>query len=182
MHIFGFVLFLHSDKLKNPVSLSFVFSSLNSVRQITLKLNKITAVNIIIVQQKSGKSSRPSTPKIDENNERQRGSPVPSSFVDGSLPRLKIKAPKPDGPKNSGEHFKCELDDSKPVIRIANAGLDLKRKADPLSTSLPSLKLKIPQTQESQGSHVEPHGEKLQLSTPADSSLKLVVSNGKIVR
>ena len=152
------------------------------MRQITLKLNKITAVNIIIVQQKSGKSSRPSTPKIDENNERQSGSPVPSSFVDGSLPRLKIKAPKPDGPKNSGEHFKCELDDSKPVIRIANAGLDLKRKADPLSTSLPSLKLKIPRTQESQGSHVEPHGGKLQLSTPADSSLKLVVSNGKIVR
>ena len=113
---------------------------------------------------------------------------MPSSFVDGSLPRLKIKAPKPDNydtysPKNTGEHLKCELDDSKPVIRIANAGLDLKRKADTLSSSLPSLKLKIPRTQEPQGSNVElSGGGKIQLSESADSGLKLVVSNGKIVR
>ena len=112
---------------------------------------------------------------------------MPSSFVDGSLPRLKIKPPKPDNydsysPKNTGEHFNCELDDSKPVIRIANAGLDLKRKADTLSTSLPSLKLKIPRTQEPQDSNVELSGGKSQLSESADSGLKLVVSNGKIVR
>ena len=142
---------------------------------------------LFFVQQKSNKSSRPSTPKIDENNQQQSGSPVPSAFVDGSLPRLKIKAPKPDNynacsPKTTGEHLKCELDDSKPVIRIANAGLDLKRKADTLSTSLPSLKLKIPRTQESQVPDVELSGGKLQFSSSADSSLKLVVSNGKIIR
>ena len=104
---------------------------------------------------------------------------MPSTFVDGGLPHLKIKAPKPD---NFNEHLKCELDDSKPVIRIANAGLDLKRKADKLSTSLPSLKLKIPRTQESQGADAEMSTGKLQLTASADSSLKLVVSNGKIVR
>ena len=68
------------------------------------------------------------------------------------------------------------------MIRIANAGVDLKRKADTLSTSLPSLKLKIPRTQESKGSDEELSAGKLQLTASADSSLKLVVSNGKIVR
>ena len=111
-----------------------------------------------------------------------------SVVVDGALPRLKIKAPKPDNyntssPKNAGERLKCELDDSKPVIRIANTvGLDLKRTADPLSASLPSLKLKIPRTQEPLAPDMEMNGSKMQLSTSADSSLKLVVSNGKIIR
>ncbi|KAJ7379357.1 Lsd1/2 complex PHD finger containing protein Phf2 [Desmophyllum pertusum] len=137
--------------------------------------------------EKSGKSSRPSTPKIDENNQRESGSPVASVVVDGALPRLKIKAPKPDNynassPKHAGERLKCELDDSKPVIRIANTvGLDLKRTADPLSASLPSLKLKIPRTQEPLAPDMEMNGSKMQLSTSADSSLKLVVSNGKII-
>ena len=108
-------------------------------------------------------------------------------LVDGSVPRLKIKAPKPDSknvysPKNTGEFLKCELDDNKPVIRIANTGPDLKRKADPLSTSLPSLKLKIPRTQEQLAAEVESHGDNVQLSAPVDSSLKLVVSNGKIIK
>lgn len=112
---------------------------------------------------------------------------MPTSFVDGGIPRLKIKPPKPDNynaysPKNAGDHLKCELDDSKPVIRIANAGIDQKRKADVLSSSLPSLKLKIPRTQEPQGTGAQLSKGKLQLSASADSSLKLVVSNGKIVR
>lgn len=106
-------------------------------------------------------------------------------LVDGSVPRLKIKAPKPENynvcnSKNAGEYLKCELDDSKPVIRIANTGLDLKRKADPLSTSLPSLKLKIPRTQESR--EMESNGDKAQLGASVDSGLKLVVSNGKIIK
>ena len=110
-----------------------------------------------------------------------------SGLIDGSVPRLKIKAPKPDNynacsPKITGERLKCELDDSKPVIRIANTGLDLKRKADPLSTSLPSLKLKIPRTQEPLAPETESTGGKMQLSASADSSLKLVVSNGKIIK
>ena len=137
--------------------------------------------------QKSGKSSRPSTPKIDENNQRESGSPLASVLADGALPRLKIKAPKPDNynacsPKNTTEHLKCELDDSKPVIRIANAGLDLKRKSDALSTSLPSLKLKIPRTQDAHAPEMKLGGGKMQLNSSADSSLKLVVSNGKIIR
>ena len=129
--------------------------------------------------QKSSKSSRPSTPKIDENNQ--------SPLADGAVPRLKIKAPKPDNynacsPKNTAEQLKCQLDDSKPVIRIANTGLDLKRKGDALSASLPSLKLKIPRTQEAHAPDLELGEAKMQLSSSADSSLKLVVSNGKIVR
>lgn len=122
---------------------------------------------------------------MDENNQRDIGSPMSSVLVDGALPRLKIKAPKPDNacsPKNVAEHLKCELDDSKPVIRIANAGVDLKRKGDALSTSLPSLKLKIPRNQEPQAPDMELSGGKMQLSSSADSSLKLVVSNGKIIR
>ena len=122
---------------------------------------------------------------MDENNQRDSGSPMSSVLVDGALPRLKIKAPKPDNacsPKNVAEHLKCELDDSKPVIRIANAGVDLKRKGDALSTSLPSLKLKIPRNQEPQAPDMELSGGKMQLSSSADSSLKLVVSNGKIIR
>lgn len=142
---------------------------------------------LLIPFQKSSKSSRPSTPKIDENNQRESGSPLASVLVDGALPRLKIKAPKPDNyntcsPKNTAEHLKCELDDSKPVIRIANKGLDLKRKGDALSTSLPSLKLKIPRSQEPHAPDMELGGGKMQLSSSADSSLKLVVSNGKIIR
>ncbi|XP_078342492.1 uncharacterized protein LOC144628287 isoform X2 [Oculina patagonica] len=136
--------------------------------------------------EKSSKSLRPSTPKIDENNQRDSGSPMSSVLVDGALPRLKIKAPKPDNynansPKNPAEHLKCELDDSKPVIRIANTGVDLKRKGDALSTSLPSLKLKIPRNQEPHAAKMESSGSKMQLSSSADSSLKLVVSNGKII-
>lgn len=108
-------------------------------------------------------------------------------LVDGSVPRLKIKAPKPENynvcnSKNAGEYLKCELDDSKPVIRIANTGLDLKRKADPLSTSLPSLKLKIPRTQEPLAREMESNGDKAQLGASVDSGLKLVVSNGKIIK
>lgn len=68
------------------------------------------------------------------------------------------------------------------MIRIANTGLDLKRKGDALSASLPSLKLKIPRTQEAHASDIELGEAKMQLSSSADSSLKLVVSNGKIVR
>lgn len=68
------------------------------------------------------------------------------------------------------------------MIRIANAGMGVKRKADPLSTSLPSLKLKIPRSQESQGTDGELSRGKAQLSESGDSGLKLVVSNGKIVR
>jgi len=69
----------------------------------------------LIPFQKSGKSSRPSTPKIDENNQRESGSPLASVLADGALPRLKIKAPKPDNynacsPKNTTERLKCELD------------------------------------------------------------------------
>lgn len=136
--------------------------------------------------EKSGKTSRPSTPKLDENNQRQSESPVPSSFMDGSLPRLKIKAPKPDNygdhsSNNSKELLRCELDDNKPVIRIANTGMDLKRKADALSSSLPALKLKIPRTQESQRPDADFAGGNGQFSESANSSLKLVLSNGKIV-
>ena len=68
------------------------------------------------------------------------------------------------------------------MIRIANAGLDLKRKSDALSTSLPSLKLKIPRTQDAHAPEMELGGGKMQLNSSADSSLKLVVSNGKIIR
>lgn len=111
---------------------------------------------------------------------------MPSSFMDGSLPRLKIKAPKPDNngdhsSNNSKEVFRCELDDNKPVIRIANTGMDLKRKADALSSSLPALKLKIPRTQESQRP-ADFTGGNGQFSESGNSSLKLVLSNGKIVR
>ena len=112
---------------------------------------------------------------------------MPSSFVDGSLPRLKIKAPKSDNysthnANNSGDHLRCELDDSKPVIRIANTGIDSKRKADSFSSSLPALKLKIPRTQEPQEPDLDFSGGKGQICESANSSLKLVVSNGKIVR
>lgn len=112
---------------------------------------------------------------------------MPSSFIDGSLPRLKIKAPKPDdyaddSPNNSKELLRCELDDNKPVIRIASTGMDLKRKANALSSSLPALKLKIPRTQESQGPDADFTGGSGQFSESGNSSLKLVVSNGKIVR
>ncbi|XP_068758652.1 lysine-specific demethylase 7A-like [Montipora capricornis] len=136
--------------------------------------------------EKSDKTSRPSTPKLDENNQRDNGSPMPSSFVDGSLPRLKIKAPKSDNysthnANNSGDHLRCELDDSKPVIRIANTGIDSKRKADSFSSSLPALKLKIPRTQEPQEPGLDFSGGKGQICESANSSLKLVVSNGKIV-
>ena len=155
-------------------------------RSVTLPLQRVRCF-ILIPFQKSGKSSRPSTPKIDENNQRESGSPLASVLAEGALPRLKIKAPKPDNfyacsPKNTTEHLKCQLDDSKPVIRIANTGTDLKRKSDALSTSLPSLKLKIPRTQDAHASEMELGGGKMQLNSSADSSLKLVVSNGKIIR
>lgn len=93
---------------------------------------------------------------------------------------------KKDQNSNEEKGYSCQVDESKPIIRIANPGgfqgdsLDTQGdshtgyQGDPLSKSMPSLKLKIPRRQESL--------EKLEPNLGADSSLKLVVSNGKIVR
>lgn len=95
---------------------------------------------------------------------------------------------KKDQNSNEEKGYSCQVDESKPIIRIANPGgfqgdsLDTQGdshtgyQGDPLSKSMPSLKLKIPRRQESL-EKLEPN-----LGTSADSSLKLVVSNGKIVR
>ena len=65
-----------------------------------------------------------------------------------------------------------------PKAASARAGVAARRKEKSLSESLPSLKLKIPiaSAEESEAADL------LNLSAPADSGLKLVVSNGKIIR
>lgn len=69
-------------------------------------------------------------------------------LVDGFVLCLKIKVFKLENYnvcnlKNVGEYLKCELDDSKFVIRIVNIGLDLKRKVDLFLISFFLFKLKI---------------------------------------
>ena len=90
-------------------------------------------------------------------------------FIDGTHPRLKIKKPKPDNDKSMHPR--------------TTSNINLKRKSDSLSMSIPSLKLKIPRSQESVRSNVECEEGMAPLSSSTDSSgLKFVVSNGKILR
>ena len=168
--------------------------------------------------------------------------------VDSSKPVIKIKKPKPQKTatasareqqrpaEDSPSGYHCEIDTTKPVMRIANpatnqdrdrhgdplrkgiclrisnpaanqegmnfedetlavaqkgkkkgpsskaasagAGVAARRKEKSLSESLPSLKLKIPIASAEESEAVD----LLNLSAPADSGLKLVVSNGKIIR
>ncbi|XP_031568389.1 lysine-specific demethylase 7B-like [Actinia tenebrosa] len=158
----------------------------------------IRSLNKELKKAEKSKTSRPSTPKFDELP-KTTVKLTPSVTIDASN-RITIKnlALDTQGPskrtlkkdQNSNEEkgYSCQVDESKPIIRIANPGgfqgdsLDTQEdscteyQGDSLSKSMPSLKLKIPRRQESL--------EKLEpsYSTSVDSSLKLVVSNGKIVR
>ena len=184
-------------------------------------------------QQKTNSKSKPPSPQRDDKAD------IPSVSVDSSKAVIKIKKSKSQKSSAAAEKvqsfsdedslssYHCEVDSSKPVIRIANPSLNQererrgepvkkgiclrisnpaanregvsfeddpatlppkrgrkkgasasKKKENSLSQSYPSLKLKLPVASPEENEAAD----LLNLSAPADSGLKFVVSNGKIIR